>query len=179
MNEDGLAASLSQGGERTQGLGFSIILMLRYVLETCSRVDDAVEALSRIPVALSQNVVLLDRTGAYATLFLGPDRTPSSNQDRTCTNHQEVALPGSSSAIRRQTLIDALADPTMILPGLIDRFFARPLYSRRADSTTVYTAVYRPLERRADYLWPGKRWSQSFDQFEEGAYTHDFGDLTR
>ena len=43
-------------------------------LETCSRVPDAVRALCRIPVALSQNVTVLDKTGAYATVYLAPDR---------------------------------------------------------------------------------------------------------
>jgi predicted choloylglycine hydrolase len=74
MNEDGLVASLTFGGSRAQGLGFSVILMLRYVLETCRVVDQAIAALSRIPIALSHNVTLLDRSGAYATVFLGPDR---------------------------------------------------------------------------------------------------------
>jgi len=52
MNEDGLVASLTFGGNRAQGLGFAVILMLRYVLETCSRVDEAIARLSRIPIAL-------------------------------------------------------------------------------------------------------------------------------
>ena len=33
MNGDGLVASLTYGGNAAQGLGFSVILMLRYVLE--------------------------------------------------------------------------------------------------------------------------------------------------
>ena len=177
MNEDGLVASLTQGGDQAQGLGFSIILMIRYVLETCSCVRDAVEALSNIPVALSQNVVLLDRTGAHATLFLGPGRKPGVNRNLTCTNHQEVAPPRSSSAIRQQTLTDALDDPAMTLPKLASQFFQPPLYSRYAQFTTVYTAVYRPGEAGVDYLWPGKSWRQSFERFEEGAYTHDYGEL--
>jgi predicted choloylglycine hydrolase len=75
MNADGLVASVTFGGSPAQGLGFSVILILRYVLETCSRVAEAVDALCRIPVALSQNVTVLDKSGAYATVFLGPDRT--------------------------------------------------------------------------------------------------------
>src|SRR5690348_844 len=52
MNEDGLAASVTLGGRRVQGKGFAIILVLRYLLETCGFVDKAVAALCRIPVAL-------------------------------------------------------------------------------------------------------------------------------
>ncbi|WP_410010579.1 carcinine hydrolase/isopenicillin-N N-acyltransferase family protein [Phyllobacterium zundukense] len=60
MNKHGLVASLTFGGREIQGRGFSVILMLRYILETCQRVDDTIKALSRIPIAVSQNVTLLD-----------------------------------------------------------------------------------------------------------------------
>ena len=177
MNEDGLAASLTFGGSRVQGLGFSIILMLRYVLETCICVDEAVAALSRMPVALSQNVTLLDRTGAYATLFLGPGRSPAVTPLRACTNHQETAS-GQDSVLRQERLIKLLSTPSMTLQTLVSHFFEAPLYSRRSSFTTAYTAVYWPAKGRVDYLWPGAVWQQSFDQFEVGEYTHDFGHLT-
>ena len=180
MNDDGVASLTAAPGGA--GRGFSIILMLRYVLETCRRVDEAIAALIRIPIALPQNVTLLDRSGEYATLFLGPDRTPAVSKLRACTNHQEtVASPPSaattSSVERQRTLLQALDDPAMTLPDLIARFLAPPLYSRRRDSPTVYTAIYRPSEGRVDYLWPGRAWRQSFDRFESGEYTHDYGEL--
>jgi predicted choloylglycine hydrolase len=182
MNEDGLVASLAFGGSLSQGLGFSVILMQRYVLETCRRVDEAIATLSRIPIALSQNVTLLDRSGAYATVFLGPDRAPAVSRVRACTNHQETVTrfepAAMTSSLKRQlTLLKALDDPAMTLSALIDRFLEPPLYSRRAASTTAYTAVYRPTEGRVDYLWPGKSWRQRFDQFDPGEYTHDYGEL--
>lgn len=96
MNEDGLVASLTFGSSPSQGIGFSIILTLRYVLETCRTVDEAVAALSRIPVALSQNVTLLDATGTHATVYLGPDRSPGISKDRLCTNHQSRS-PGPNT----------------------------------------------------------------------------------
>src|ERR1700722_9453441 len=40
MNEDGLVASLAFGGSRAPGPGFSIILMVRYLLETCRTVEE-------------------------------------------------------------------------------------------------------------------------------------------
>jgi predicted choloylglycine hydrolase len=182
MNADGLVASLTFGGSRAQGRGFSVILMLRYVLETCSRVDQAIEALSRIPIALSQNVTLLDPSGTYATLFLGPDRAPAVSQVRACANHQEIdARPPStaetSSVERQQTLLQALNEPSMTLSALTARLLKPPLYSRRAGFTTAYTAVYRPAERRVDYIWPGKSQCQHFDRFETGEYIHDYGEL--
>ena len=178
MNEDGLVVSLTHGGGRERASGFSIILVLRYVLETCSGADDAVAALCRIPLAQSQNVMVLDRDGQYATLFLGPGRSPAITRDRTCTNHQEAVMAGSSSAIRQQTLLDALQDSATTLATLTGLLHRPPIYSRRAGFTTAYTAVYRPAERLVDYLWPGKVWRQSFDRFEEGSYTHDYDELS-
>jgi predicted choloylglycine hydrolase len=183
MNEDGLAASLTATPGRA-GRGFSVILVLRYVLETCRHVDEAIAALIRIPIALPQNVTLLDRAGEYATVFLGPDRTPAVSKLRACTNHQEtVASPQSiamtSSVERQRTLLQSLDDPATTLPDLIAQFLAPPLYSRRRESPTVYTAVYRPGEGRVDYLWPGRTWRQSFGWFEAGEYTHDYGELVQ
>jgi predicted choloylglycine hydrolase len=179
INEDGLVASLTYGGSKAQGAGFSIILMLRYVLETCRTVGEATAALARIPVALSQNVTLLDRKGASATLFLGPDRAPAVTAARVCTNHQERPDPvGHADSIRRQQVLQAaLDDPATSLESLTARFLEPPLHSRRAASPTVYTAVYRPAEGRVDYLWPGGRRSQSFERFEPGEHVEDYGAL--
>jgi predicted choloylglycine hydrolase len=184
MNEDGLVASQTFGGRPAQGQGFSIILMLRYVLETCHTVDDAVAALTRIPIAQSQNVTVLDRSGAYATLFLGPDRAPAVTALRLCTNHQErVVWPdhavSSWTIERHHALAQRLDKPDMTLDRLVESFLAPPLYSRWIGSPTVYTAIYRPSEGRVDYLWPGQRWCQHIDRFEPREYTHDYGDLTQ
>jgi predicted choloylglycine hydrolase len=182
MNEDGLVASITDGGSRAQGLGFSVILLLRYVLETCSSVDQAIAALSRIPIALSQNVTLLDRTGQFTTVFLGPDREPAVSRIPACTNHQEVTTKFNSELLtssleRKRTILAALEDHTMTLERLTAKFFEPPLYSRRKGSTTVYTAVYLPTEGRVDYLWPGVRWSQRFNHFVAAEYTHDYWEL--
>jgi predicted choloylglycine hydrolase len=182
MNEAGLVSSITDGGSGAQGLGFSVILLVRYVLETCSSVDQAIAALSRIPVALSQNVTLLDRTGQFATVFLGPDRKPAVSRIPACTNHQEMTSKPSSAASngsfeRQQCILAALEEPTMTLDRLTAKFFEPPLYRRRAGFPTVYTAVYLPAAGRVDYLWPGARWSQRFNNFLAAEYTHDYGEL--
>jgi predicted choloylglycine hydrolase len=183
MNEEGLVASLTAGGGHARGLGFSVILIMRYVLETCYRVDQAITALTRIPIALPQNVTLLDRNGSYATVFLGPDRAPMVSSLRACTNHQERPIQSASPAIaasmeRQQRLFAALDDTATTLESLIGKFFEPPLYSLRAKFTTIYTAVYRPAEGRVDYLWPGKNWCQQFGRFITDEYTHDYGELS-
>jgi len=182
MNEDGLVASLTAGGGSDRGLGFSVILALRYLLETCCTVREATAALGRIPIAASQNVTLLDRSGAYVTMFLGPGKAPVPSSLRVCANHQEPELQATSPAIgdslrRQKAVLEALDDPAMTLPDLVSRLLAPPLYARGAASATVYTAVYFPAERRVDYLWPGKTCSQSISDFTPSAYIHDYGEL--
>ena len=63
----------------------------------------------------------------------------------------------------------------MSLSSLTDLFLLPPLYSRRGPYQTIYTAVYRPAEGRVDYMWPGRLWSQSFEDFRVGEYTHCYG----
>jgi predicted choloylglycine hydrolase len=157
--------------------------MLRYALEICRNVNDAATTLSRIPVAQSHNVTLLDRTGAFATLFLGPDRAPTVMSKRFCTNHQEqVVWPAyaanSQTVERHEFLARHLADPGLTLDQLIKRYFLPPLYSHRSGFPTVYTAVYRPGEGRVDYLWPGKAICQRIGSFQPLEYEHDYGELT-
>ena len=183
MNEDGLIASCTFGGRPTKGRGFSIILILRYVLETCRQVGAAIAALERIPIAQSHNVTLLDRSGVHATVFLGPDRAPAVTSDLLCSNHQErVVWPQHAATSRTVERYAALArqlvEPAMTLERLIQAFLMPPLYSRSCRSPTVYTAVYRPTERMVDYLWPGKCCHQAIDRFETGEYTHDYGELS-
>jgi len=120
MNEDGLVASLTAGGGRGQGPGFSIILMLRYVLETCCRVEEAITALSRIPIAQSQNVTLLDRSGDYATLFLGPGRAPGVSRSLACASSRDPARTGCAQRQRRAAAVDAgkFAHPGNAIDGV-------------------------------------------------------------
>ena len=49
MNDDGLAVSLTFGGRPDVGDGFGIPIVLRYVLETCATVEQAVDALRQDP----------------------------------------------------------------------------------------------------------------------------------
>ena len=177
MNADGLVSSLAAGGGSALGEGFSVILMLRYVLETCRTVRDAVAALISIPIAASHNVVLLDRSGDHAILYLGPDREPAVVRATACANHQEGS-GSDGSASRLAAAERALGEPGMTLPRLISRFLEKPLYSSRAAFPTVYTAIYWPADGRVDYIWPGNTWRQTIGAFTPGDYLHDYGELT-
>ena len=182
MNEEGLVVSLTFGGRPAHGRGFSMPLILRHVLETCSRVDEAVARLTHIPVSMAQNVTVLDRTGDFATVFVGADREPAAARWPACTNHQEtIGWPAhaaaSRSVERHARLTSRLAEPGMTLDALIAGMLQPPLYALDAARrfATVYTAVYRPVDAVVEYLWPGHAWRQTFDHFEPGAYTHVYG----
>jgi len=173
MNEDGLVGSITYVSGPS-GEGFSVLLLLRYALESCRSVKEAAATLARLPIAQPQNVTLLDRAGNFATLFLRPGSEPAVTRQPVCTNHQERQRP-THSVLRHRVLSEALEDPETTLETLTERFFHAPLFSRRRDSMTVYTAVYRPAEGRVDYLWPGERRAQHLGGFDEGTYTHDYG----
>lgn len=183
MNADGLVASLTFGGSPAQGPGFAIILVVRYVLETCSRVSEAVAALCRIPVALAQNVTVLDKTGAHATVFLSPERAPCVSRAPVCANHQDpdvsagVSRNVARSLARQQAALRALERPGATLATLAETFLAAPIYSRDASSPTVYGAIYRPAALTVDYLWPGHVMTQRIGSFTPGRYVHDYGVL--
>ena len=183
MNADGLVASVTFGGSPAQGIGFSIILIARYVLETCSQVSEAVAALCRIPVAASQNVTVLDKTGAYATVFLSPERAPSVSRTPVCANHQDSSVSiglsknVASSMARQQVALRALESSGATLAKLAETFLTAPIYSRDASSPTVYSAVYRPAALTVDYVWPGNVMTQRIGSFRPGQYVHDYGVL--
>jgi predicted choloylglycine hydrolase len=184
INGDGLVASLTSGGDAAQGPGFAIILVLRYVLETCENVSEAVAALCRIPVALSQNVTVLDKTGAYATVYLNPDRVPEVSQVRVCANHQNSRGSAALSAgvarsmERQQVATRTLERSRVTLAELVEAFLTEPIYSRRAASPTVYSAVYRPAALSVDYVWPGNIMTQRIGSFRTGQYVHEYGVLS-
>jgi predicted choloylglycine hydrolase len=73
MNEDGLGVSLTFGGRRVLGDGFGIPIVMRYLLETCSTVEQTRRVLVRLPYALSHNLTVVDASGDVVTAYLSPD----------------------------------------------------------------------------------------------------------
>jgi predicted choloylglycine hydrolase len=128
---------------------------------------------------MSQNVTVLDRAGAFATVFLGPDRAPLVTDARVCTNHQDRPIPPQQEARtrtgeRQAYLGRCLDQPAADLPALTQAMLQPPLHRgcREDGFATVYTALYRPAEGTVDFIWPGKTWRQSFRHFEPGSYRH-------
>lgn len=184
MNDAGLVVSLAFGGRPVVGPGFGVPLIVRYLLEVCVDVPDAVAALRGLPCHMSYNLTLLDRAGRHATALLSPDRPPIVTEARFATNHQlGVEWPRhgrlSRTLEREAFLAGTLADADPDGDALHRLFLAPPLHSKRYAEGfgTIYTASYRPATGRMQLAWPGLApWSQGLRDFNPGARRITFPD---
>lgn len=182
INDAGLAVSLAFGGRPETGEGFAIPLILRYVLETCTSLGDAVAVLSRVPCSGSYSVSVIDASGDYQIAFLNPDRPAHFTTKRSVTNHQRrVEWPEHDEMTASTKRLHALmqlgsrawmdSSPARIVGG----FLSPPLRARYHETgiATLYTAAYFPERRAAEYHWPTASWSLSFERFGEQSITLD------
>ncbi|ELV06492.1 C45 family autoproteolytic acyltransferase/hydolase [Brachyspira hampsonii] len=68
INEKGLAAALTFVYPTKIDYGFNAGMIIRYILEKCSTVDEALEFLKNIPISSAQNIILADRKGSIALI---------------------------------------------------------------------------------------------------------------
>ena len=181
MNEEGLALSLSFGGRREVGQGFGVPLVLRYILEFCTTTREAAKVLERVPVHMTYNVTVLDRTGQFLTAYLAPDRPTLLLPLAVTTNHQkrvewEKHAHATATVERQRFLTRRLRESIDSPDSLIQAFLRSPAYSTSYSRGfgTLYTAVYHPTLGKVNYHWPNRPWQQSFTEFEEGAYVLNF-----
>jgi len=168
MNDDGLVVSFTFGGRPGAGHGFGISLVIRYLLEVCTTVQDARAVLDRLPVSMSYNITISDRLGATATAFVAPDSPPEFFDTPLATNHRGI-VPEHPEAARvlnsvgRQDALMRLVQSAPDLQRATGAFLRKPLhntaYSRGFG--TLYTAVYLPDEQVVQYHWP-EPWHRSF-----------------
>ncbi|MEM7171360.1 MAG: C45 family peptidase [Pseudomonadota bacterium] len=178
MNDDGLAISLTFGGRRVTGQGFSITMIQRYILETCSTVAEACAALQRLPLQVAYNVGLLDRDGDFATVLLSPDRPAQITQRRVITNHQDGdRWQKYTDMIQSDERLDYLTKQLEAGPkdpeDLLGLFLKVPLYRTTYGMGygTLFTSVYCPARGEVRYLWPDGGWHLTFDEFPEQSRT--------
>lgn len=162
LNENGLAAALAFGGENAVGPGFSAPLVLRYLLETCSTVAEATEALGRVPVYMPYTFVVIDANGGFVTAFVHPDQPTRFVERRTSTNHQgAVVWPAycrQSKSVERLHALESLLVGPKSLAECREAFLRAPLWRNEYanGSGTLYVAEYHPRERGLTLHWPGR-----------------------
>ncbi|MGK5682348.1 C45 family autoproteolytic acyltransferase/hydolase [Actinoplanes sp. URMC 104] len=170
MNDAGLVVSLTAVRDPARRPGFAIPLVVRYVLETAATLADAVAVLRRVPVNMAYNLMLLDRAGNSATVFVRPGAPAEVSALRATTNHRgtEPDDPAHARSLqsveRQQTLLALLAQQTGE-EAMIEAFLQPPLHRTEyaRGFGTMYTAVYRPDEGTLEYRWPGSVWRRDFD----------------
>ena len=101
VNDRGLAVSFTFGGRRCAGRGFSVPIVVRYLLETCATVAEGVAALERIPVQAAYNVTLVDRHARPRDGLARPRRAGPG--DRGPDRHQ----PSGRRGLARVRALDA------------------------------------------------------------------------
>jgi predicted choloylglycine hydrolase len=174
VNDAGLAVSLTFGGRPEVGEGFGIPIVIRYVLEVCGTVEQAIRVLRRVPVHMSYNVTVLDRSGRRATVYVAPDRPARVTDLAAATNHQgEVEWAPYVAAIRsveRLAYLEELLADGAEVPDVVAACLRSPLYATRFHEGfgTLYTAEYRPVEGVVRYHWPDRTWEHSLDKIEPG-----------
>ena len=151
INEHGLAISLSFGGRLVVGRGFGVPIIIRYILEVCTDVQDAIEVLRLVPCHMSYNLTLTDRTGKVVTAFVAPDRPPMFRSQNWATNHQlGVELIGhgrfSATLERAEILKTTLSGMPISADDLKQVFLSKPVFTTNYEQGfgTVFTSLYRP-----------------------------------
>lgn len=170
MNSDGLAVSLTFGGARGSGIGFGIPVVVRYLLEVAGTVAEAVTAVSRIPISMSYNLTLTDRTGDVRTVYLAPGGVMEQRDCPLATNHRFDEPEDREHARRfhsleRQAHVRGLLADQTPADQIAEEFLRPPLRSQHYANGfgTLYTADYRPNSGEVHYRWPGTTWTRRFD----------------
>jgi predicted choloylglycine hydrolase len=183
VNAAGLAAALAYGGRNDVGCGFGVTTILRYVLETCATVPEALEVLHRVPSHMPYNITLADRHGTTATVELLAGGGARVIHPAIATNHQGEAFADrpefTRTAERRDRLRQLLAKD--ISPDELTAAFLRePLYQRSYDAGfgTLFTAVYDPLAGGLTLRWPGEVWQQALAAFIPGTRLIRYGNAS-
>ena len=174
INADGLAVALAYGGRTEVAPGFGVTTILRYVLETCRDVGEAMAVFERVPSHMAYNIALADRTGATAVIELAPGGGALRVTPAIATNHQHGIEPDGVMLFERSQrrlahlrhLVDTHAEPA----SLGDAFLQAPLFQRgyAEGYGTLFTADYDPCKSSLVLRWPGENWVQSLDGFAEG-----------
>jgi len=170
INDSGLSVALAYGGRSETGTGFGITTILRYVLETCETVEEALSALNRVPSHMAYNLVLADKSGRTASVELSPGGGVKLMPQAIATNHQSGPAPADRPGFTRSHERHAHLSQLRSEPrSLIHQFLKRPLLQDRYTEGfgTLFTAEYNPAAKSLCLIWRESRWDISLDDFQE------------
>jgi predicted choloylglycine hydrolase len=182
INAAGLSVALAFGGSGTVRKGFGVTTILRYVLETCTDVPQALAVLERVPSHMAYNIVLADRHANTASVELIAGGGMRRRTGALATNHQHGTekpdRPGFTRTHERHSHLETLLAGNIAPDALSPAFLKEPLHQQNYANGfgTLFTAEYAPLTGGMTLHWPQENWQQSLDSFTEGSrtirYTH-------
>ena len=179
VNEHGLAVGLTSVYPRKIKPGFNAGMILRYLLEKCKNVREAVLCLQNLPIVSAQTIILVDATGKIALVECDSDGievAPSMIDDgkfvcaanrfnlEKMAKHNSAGIDDWHSKTRFKTMLSALQSgfvndlPTSIKLLSGDYGFICQ-YDRSEGKDTVWSVVY-DLKRHKIYRCegnPGRR----------------------
>jgi len=171
INNAGLSVALAYGGHSETGEGFGITTILRYVLETCDTVAQAIAALRRVPSHMAYNLVLADASGRTGSVELSPGGDVRLMPNAIAANHQSWPETAERPAFtrsfeRRRHLNDLKVAPS----DLNQKFLSEPLLQDRYAEGfgNLFTTEYDPKRQAMDLTIMGVRWDQTLAAFEKG-----------
>lgn len=178
INEAGLAVAIAYGGRSETREGFGITTIIRYVLETCDTVDEALAALRRVPSHMAYNLVLADASGRIEGVEMLPGGGARITARAIAANHQsgkeQADHPGFTHTHERHAHLDRMRATPRTLNA---QFLKKPLLQDRYAQGfgTLFTAEYDPVARSLGLTILGDRWDQTLDTFAEGRRDVDYG----
>lgn len=177
INDKGLSVALAYGGRSEVGEGFGVTTIVRYVLETCDTVDEALSALKRVPSHMAYNLVLADASGQTASVELAPGGGVTVMPTAVATNHQSGNTSTDRPAFTRTFERRAHLEQLRIKPRKLNSQFLKPplLQDRYAQGFgTLFTAEYDPRALTLGLTLNGERWDQAIHDFSEGQRIVDY-----
>ena len=182
INDAGLSIALAYGGRQVTGTGFGITTILRYVLETCNTVNEALGVLRRVPSHMPYNVIVADASGKTLGVEMQAGGGLRIVSNALATNHQhDGSHPdrgGFTRTFERSTHLQHIIGSARNPERLVDEFLQNPLRQDRYGEGfgTLFTAEYDPLNRSMTLHWAGTKWHQSVDHFPERQTIIAYGD---
>ncbi len=174
INAAGLCIALAYGGRQETGRGFGITTILRYVLEICDTVGQALRVLQRVPSHMPYNIIVADASGAAASVEIYAGGGAKVQPRLIATNHQNDGSRPDRGAFTKtyersehlDGIISAASDPATLVTSFTEAPLKQERYSEGFG--TLFTAEYEPLRSRMTLHWADDVWEQSLDRFEEG-----------
>lgn len=177
INDAGLSVALAYGGRSVSGEGFGVTTIVRYILETCDTVDEALLALKRVPSHMAYNLVLADAAGRTASVELAPGGGATVMPTAIATNHQGDTTVADRPAFTRTFERRSHLEQLRVKPRKLNRQFLKSplLQNRYAEGFgTLFTAEYDPKARTLGLTLKGERWDQAINDFAEGQRVVDY-----